>query len=387
MSRSKGRPAKLPAGVEKIDRADGRISYRGRVRDSVTGQRYSKSFDTPEQASAWRVAKKREIDDAYREVGVDVVRRQTRPDLPTTMSTLGDAYLSQLQASLATRRSYTGIVAAITEFFGADRRVSEVDRAFVLRWVQSMVDGGLARGTRAGRVSVLRNMFTHAMELEVVPRNPCVGVTEGRGQRDGQRRLGRYPTEQEIIYASYFMPGWAAPAVFVAADSGLRRSELCALVWSSVDLDNRLLWVGSMIDVDGQPRPWTKRRGGGGLDGEGQAWVPMSGRTAEALRALRGVRQCRPGDRVFRRPNRDHVAPSYLWRLWARARAQAMDPDLGDVRLHDLRWHTATTAADHNIPMHVIMSVMRHSSPRMTHRYVARPDITQVAALYDKAFV
>lgn len=382
------RARKLPAGVETIRRAGGRVVYRGRYRDQVTQERYSTvCYDEPTDAAAARVRGLRDLDDAYRRQGIEPVRRQQeRRETPKTMAALGDAYLAQLQGAVATRRNYAQMIKGAVEFFGADRKVADVDRPFVREWVRSMIDADLAKGTRANRLSTLRSLFALAAEYGVISRNPCEGVEAGQGQRDGERRVGRYPTEQEIILSTYFLPDWLWPMVFVAADSGLRRSELAGLRWSSVDLENALIYVADVIDVDGSSRGHTKRRGGGGLDGQGQAWVPMSSRTVEALRALLDLRASLPSDRVFRRPRHDHVAPGTIYKQWRHAREQAMDPALGAVRVHDLRWHTATEAAGANIATHVIMAVMRHSSPRMTHRYIAKPDIGEVAAQYRRAF-
>lgn len=382
------RARKLPAGVEAITRAGNRVVYRGRYRDSVTGQRHSTDcFATPAEAVAAKVRGMRDLDEAYRKQDIEPVRRAAaKREVPQTVGPLVAAYLAQLQASIATKRNYASTLRLAVEFFGEGTKVADIDRSYVREWVAKMVDEGLARGTRANRLSTLKAVFTLAMEFGVITRNPVDGAGIGQGQRDGERRLGRYPTEQEIILAAYYMPEWLWPAVFVAADSGLRRSELAGLVWSSVDFESGALWVADIVDVDGSHRGYTKRRGGGGWDGEGQAWVPMSARTMEALRALYALRPTKPTDRVFRRPGRDAVAPCTIRQRWVDARAQAMDPELGNVRLHDLRWHTATRAAQVNVPYHVISKVMRHTSPRMTHRYIASPKLDEVSAHYKRAF-
>lgn len=380
-----GGKKKLPVGVEPIERAGGRVSYRARVRDSVTGQRYSESFDTPEAAAAWRVRRLREIDAAYQAEGIETNRRIARRDAPTTMSELLTVFMAQYTGNARSTLSTQDRGRKLVDYFGAERRITDVDRPFVREFMLSMLRNHVARPSRDHGLSLLRRMLDLAVEYRVITDNPAVGVKSEAADFDPVDSATRPPTSQELIMLTYYLPAWLWPAVFLASDAGLRASEVCGLRWSSVDLENHRVWVADVITRDGEERGFTKSRGG---RGRGRVWLPLSPRAVEALTVLHASHPP-PYDnaRVFRSPAKAHMPYSTLANYFWRARAAVIDPSLPlRFRFHDLRHYTGHRGADAGMPVHVLMELMRHTTPRMTHHYMGRPDYGLLENHHSAAF-
>jgi integrase len=108
--------------------------------------------------------------------------------------------------------------------------------------------GGMAEGT-IGRVhDILRAAFTWAERLDLVARNPVAKVTRPRGAKANISP----PAPKDVVR----MIAKASPdlALFLrlAALTGARRGQLCALHWSDVQLDAATIrWTRSLVKVPG----------------------------------------------------------------------------------------------------------------------------------------
>jgi integrase len=142
--------------------------------------------------------------------------------------------------------------------------------------------GGMAEGT-IGRVhDIVRAAFTWAERLDLVARNPVAKVTRPRGAKANISP----PAPKDVIR----MIAKASPdlALFLrlAALTGARRGQLCALQWSDVQLDAATIrWTRSLVKVPG-----------GTVEKEtktGARWsVALDPATVEALKQHR--RRCVP---------------------------------------------------------------------------------------------
>lgn len=165
-----------------------------------------------------------------------------------------------------------------------------------------------------------------------------------------------------------------ASLVFVAATTGCRRGELCALRWSDIDLRGATLTVNRALTdtrssglVEKDPKAHRPRRIA--LDSSTVAALRAQRRTVEERSAQVGIPLVADGfvwspEIDGSRPLRpDHV--SGAWRRIARR--------LGfpHVRFHDLRHFSATVLASSGVDVRTIAGRLGHAHPAITLRTYA----------------
>jgi len=106
--------------------------------------------------------------------------------------------------------------------------LSEVRTVAVESWLSTLP---LANGSKAKLRNVMSALFAHAMRHEFIDRNPISLVR----QSAKRQRLPDVLTTEEIRSLLTELPEPHRTAVFLAAVTGLRVSELLALKWSDVD--------------------------------------------------------------------------------------------------------------------------------------------------------
>jgi integrase len=170
-----------------------------------------------------------------------------------------------------------------------------------------------------------------------------------------------------IDAAERFDPA-AGVAFRLAAITGARRAELCALVWS--DLDGDRLTIDSSIEIERNgsrsDRQVPTLRDAATKTGN-QRVVRLDEHTLEAVAALRGEREqygpwmLHPGERPLN--------PERLTGWWRIARRDAgIDPRW---RLHDLRHWSATEAIGRGHDIRTVAGRLGHANPAMTLRTYA----------------
>jgi integrase len=156
----------------------------------------------------------------------------------------------------------------------------------------------------------------------------------------------------------------------LAATTGARRSQLCALRWTDVDLDAATITFARGI-VDGGPGVGMVER----PTKTGQIWkVSLAPATAKRLEEYRAVCASRadsvrvemPADAfVFAVP----LDGSHPWRpdnvtaRWSRVRTKV---GLDGVRLHDLRHYVATQLLGAGVDPRTVAGRLGHANPSVT---------------------
>jgi integrase len=176
-----------------------------------------------------------------------LVERQAKKDeaaLLTAAVAAGDtvrAYADQFLLEYGQRNKASSLTAAgqalrpfVAEF--GHRTLASFSRAEAKRWALSV---------RAGRVPIVVTMFNHAVEDELLDRNPFRGLARRTKGRQGERP----PTQQEFdrLVAACAALGEYAPRMRAlltfAAFSGMRPGELFSLEWEDVDFDAKRIMV------------------------------------------------------------------------------------------------------------------------------------------------
>lgn len=277
--------------------------------------------------------------------------------------------VSQLAAT--TSRRYTQIIKlrAIPDI--GHLRLSKVQpvdmQALYGKWMNHRLDkreGKLSARSVMHHHRVLRNAFQHAVQLQLIARNPfdlvkppkCNTSKVAVLDEDEAAKLLRSAAESTIY----------AP-VAIALLTGLRRGEVLALRWSDVDFDRRLLSVRqAIVQTEGglrfkEPKTRTSKR-----------TVSMSPTLIDVLKKQR-VRQGQnrwkfqddyaPHDLVVAE---DDGSPMIPQRLSDRFRALVASAGITKVRLHDLRHSHASHALRAGVHPKVVSERLGHGSSAIT---------------------
>lgn len=186
----------------------------------------------------------------------------------------------------------------------------------------------------------LKAMFTYATQREYIPANPM------RYQKNLYvKTVSRATVSLEDFgkLLEGLKTKWHRDIVTLAILTGLRRQELLGLLWTDVDLSERLLHV---------------RHG----KGDKERWVPLN---EQALSVLTGMDQTT--ERVF--VTRTGHSPSLhgVSRLFARARERAKITT--GIHFHSLRHAFATLALAGGAQVQDVQKIMGHSSITTTMGY------------------
>ncbi len=189
---------------------------------------------------------------------------------------------------------------------------------------------------------------------------------------NGERRGG--PTESLAAEYHYQRFRWMKSLFVVALETGLRRSDLLGLKWSSVN--RREGWIRVLMGKTGE-----------------EATIPISQACATALEEC-WRRRPKAGDRrVVKIQNEtDRLALVFVTEDGTPTteitlkRTFKIAKQLAGIerrfRFHDLRHTFGSTAASQGVSLQVIQKALGHTTPAMTARY-ARPNETAMRGLAD----
>lgn len=185
--------------------------------------------------------------------------------------------------------------------------------------------------------NVVKHMFRMAVEWELIPFSPAQGLKTPKVAAGRVRYL--QPGELRLLLAS--CPGWLVPIVALAANTGMRRSEILGLRRMDVDL------LGGRVLL-----PQTK-------NGEGR--VVYLNRTAVAIFENIEINQKNSHERVF-----SGVSPEQVSVAFARTCKKLK---IADFRFHDLRHTAASWLRMAGADIHTVAQLLGHKDLRMAARY------------------
>jgi integrase len=267
----------------------------------------------------------------------------------------------------------------------AQVRLARVTSDDVQAWYNALADRGLAPGTIAQAVALLRQALGRAHRSGLLATHPM--VDSDAPKRPGRRRF-RVPSDDELRALLELMETAGAsvyPITRMALATGMRQGELIALEWSSVDLRAGLVYVcRSAARIPAGPKGATFYRyefkstktdestDAVPLDGPTVAWLKAWKKTiAEQKLMLRPDRWTdADGDLVF--PCLATFAGVPAGRAWkAGSVRKAFDrytakAGLGYLHFHDLRHVFGAVLHRHGVDLLTISRLMRHKSIKTT---------------------
>ncbi len=213
---------------------------------------------------------------------------------------------------------------------------------------RAVVRGGA--GTAARTVRMLSSIFAFAIDLGLMPENPCKGV-----RLNPTKAMERFLSGEELQRLGVALAGAEAAGVHsgglniirLLALTGARKTEIAALEWSSVDFERECL------------RLKTSKTG-----------AKVIQLAPPALTILTDIERQKGSDYVFPAARgKGHF--DNVGKVWVRVRERA---GLDDVRLHDLRHTFASFGATGGFGLPVIGALLGHRQAATTARYAHLAD-------------
>lgn len=311
----------------------------------------SRTFRTKADAEAW--ARKLESEQergVWRDTG----------DGDRTLDDLLDEYARErLPALLSVVTPY--FLARWREDFGK-RRISTMTPRDMAAWRDERLKI-VAAGTVARELSFLRGVFSWAIKRKLyniasplagVPAPPPPQARARRLSSDETARLrealtdAAHPTQgakRSGNYRTGARNALLAPLLDFARETGMRRGEICAMLWPWIDL-------GAAVPTVSIPAEATKTRRA--------RVVPLTSVAEAILRTLPRPAADERDQRVF------PVSAGAVTQGIRRARKRA---GLADVRLHDMRHEAVSRFIELNMSVPDAMAIAGHSDPRSSARY------------------
>lgn len=205
---------------------------------------------------------------------------------------------------------------------------------------------GVSAGTVNRYISTLSTAFEAALERGYARENPARKVKRAKETLSPVPYLADADIERLVAAA---IPS-LRPIIRLAAETGLRRSELVGLAWPDVDLGANTILV--RVSKSGKPRQ-----------------VPLTPKAIEVLTTLRDSRAPTPmtGSHLvfpaYQGASRDNVSHRF--------KHAAIKAGLPATRFHDLRHSFGSRLSRAGVPIPTIASLLGHSptSIAVTMRY------------------
>ena len=257
-----------------------------------------------------------------------------------------------------TARGYRTIVNRLKQSLG-NIKLASLNAQQVQQYYNGLIDEGLSTQTVLHHHRVLHQAMGQAVKWDVLLKNVMERVTPPKLVKP-ELRILTVSEAQRLLQVAKDTD--FEVAIHLAIHTGLRRSELCGLVWSDVDLKARTLTVvRTMVSLKGdpahisEPKSRTSRRVVAFWDETAtllqERWDVL-GKTASALQT-----------QVCARRDGARMVPDLLSKGY---QAIAESCGITGVRLHDLRHTHASILIDAKVPLPIVQARMGHESIQTT---------------------
>ena len=230
--------------------------------------------------------------------------------------------------------------ANMAPFFG-DKGVWEITPHLVEQYKARRLQSGVTRSTVNREITILKKMFSLAVDWGYVQTNPASKVKLFSEKDTQKERILSWAEEGRLLEES---PKFLKPILMTALNTGMRRGEILGLKWSQVDLERRQIRVQQ-----------TKN----GQDRVGPINEPLH-EVFVALRATGGQNRL-----VF--PNPDTGEPYTDFKKSFKAACGRAG--IEGLRFHDLRHTFASRLVEAGVDLITVRDLLGHFSVKVTQRY------------------
>jgi integrase len=366
----------LKGRVEEVRKGNKIIGYRI-VIEMPRMERYQdgKTAGRTKKRRLVRSMRGRSFDEAYAEMQRPMADESVRELGPSPKTPLGE-YLKEwlnLKMDLApkTRQGYEiNIRLHITPILGMVK-LGSVKPPQIQRLYKNLLDKGESAGTVRYVHATLHAALEQARKHRVIPFNPASVVDPPSPDTEESAALAS--PKDVAAFLDVAKESTIYELLVLAVHAGMRRGELLALRWESIDLDTGLICVCRALSrVKGV---WHIKK----TKEKHEKYVVVG---QSALDLLKALRERNPRDLVFCHGDGKMLDPDTVSDEAAAVLDKAGFPD---VTLHGLRHTNATILRASGVDAAMIQKRLGHHSLGMTETYmhINYPMQKQVADLFD----
>lgn len=230
----------------KTEKWQGFIRYKtaeGKWRQ--TGKTFPATVKTRKQAEKalqiWRAEKE-----------LEAVTDTWLPDSETRVGDYVSAFIDDMESSKSieprTITGYRTIAARIMDGF-SDVRMRELSPTMIQKWENSLSTGGLAPSTVISYHRLLSEACTHAVNVDVLPKNPCTAVKTPKRKSPTPNSLDAEGFARLAVTLDHMEPSPVTVAAAIALYTGMRQGEICGLRWRDYDPKRSIITVNESISA------------------------------------------------------------------------------------------------------------------------------------------
>ena len=236
---------------------------------------------------------------------------------------------------------------SLVPFFGK-KRIDQIMTHDIERYKAQMLEKGLSRKTVNNRLAILRKCIVTAYEwLKITEALPKIK------QLKCPPPPTNYLSPDECTLLLSHATGIVYEMILTALRTGMRQGEIRGLQWSSIDWENRNITVRHSLNDRAKKLESPKSNR--------ERHIPMDIDVYEML-----FKRKRATGYVFLSPDNGPYDSQRLLRQLEKVREKA---GLREFTFHTLRHTFATQLATKGAPLHVVQSLLGHSTIVMTMRY------------------
>lgn len=209
---------------------------------------------------------------------------------------------------------------------------------------------------------ILFGIFDNAIDNDLCYKNPIKGINYT--SHIGKREKHVYSSEELAKAKTYFKDDF--PEAYVMLETGLRRGEVCGLMWNDIDLSGLTLSVSRSV----------ADKKGGGVEIRPPKWnsyrkIPISQEVAAFLSELPKV-----GLYVFMTSTRRIKSPASVTRMLAgHMKAFNRKTGLPILTPHELRHTCGTELRRNGVDIYTIQKIMGHKDINVTANIYVHDDV------------
>lgn len=345
-----------PIGLVLECRESGRSTFYLRFQDSRSRQRQIKLGGFPEiSLDQARKAARRLRSEVV--LGGDPLAAKKDKRAVPTYAELAKQHIDHAKVTQRSWWSTEGLLNKhVVPRFGR-RRLDEISSQDVVKFLADKTDEGLSPASCEKLRILLGRSYQLAMDWEIAgaERNPARGVKLPPFNNKRERLLSPAEMDRLLKAVDASANAMLGPIVRLLICTGARLSELLQSRSEAVDVERRTWRI-----------PMSK-------NGKGRH-VPLAQAAIDVIQGLPKFEGC-----PYLVPNPETLKPFVsIKHAWQTARREAR---LDDLRLHDLRHHSASRMVAAGVSLYAVGKILGHSSVVSTERYSHLANDTLLAAV------
>lgn len=300
---------------------------------------------------------KAEAEKAYNKMVEDLNKGLNPVNAKITLKEAGELYL-RLHASLnckpATYKTYCGYLENLLVPFFGELNINEISPILVKEFIKQMQDKGRQNSTINKYVKFMSAIYNFMIDNDAITRNPIARIKPLKEIKNDKIRalsteeVQALLTKTKVVYPDFY------PLLFTALFTGMRRGELMALTWNSIN------WVRGKITVD---KNYVNGRLGTPKSSKTR-YVDMSDELARVLKEWRLA--CPHSELSLVFPNSEGKYQSADNMIKRRFIPSLNRAGIDLIRFHDLRHTYASLLLANGAPMKYVQTQLGHASINMT---------------------